>query len=248
MTYVISLTRNNQDALLLLQNRLGYNFVKPELLQLALIHRSYAFEQGGRLDRDNERMEFLGDAVLDLTVGNALFQLYPEMPEGEMTKLRALLVKESHLARMAVEVDLGSALFLGRGEEGSLGRQKSSILSCAYEAVIGAIFLDGGYGAAEQFVTSHFTPHFDPLKEKIHLADAKSRLQELTQEQFSEAPVYVLEKEEGPDHEKIFTVSVQFRGAVLAHGRAMSKKVAEQLAAAEALKRIEGKNLTEIFG
>jgi ribonuclease-3 len=148
-----------------------------------------------------------------------------------------MLVNEGHLAEMANKISLGSYLCLGKGEDSSNGRNKPSILSCTYEAVVGAIFNDGGYGAAAEFVSRHFVPCLDTQKDRMHLTDAKSRLQELTQEKYNEAPVYVLESSEGPDHQKIFTVSVCFRGNVLAYGKAKSKKEAEQMAAADALAR-----------
>jgi len=234
-----SLTVDNSLQLAALEGRLCYSFRQQELLQLALVHRSFAFEQGDRLNKDNERLEFLGDAVLDLAIGSALFSRFPEMPEGEMTRLRAMLVKESYLAGMAARLDLGSCLCLGRGEDASDGRGKPSILASSFEAVLGAIFHDGGYEAACVFVEHHFGPGFDNEKEKLHLADAKSRLQELLQEKYNEAPLYSLEKEEGPDHQKIFSVSVRFRDQVLAQGRARSKKEAEQNAAAAALEKLE---------
>lgn len=233
-----SLVDQNQARLKELEKILGYDFRDPGLLQLALIHRSYSFERDGRRGVDNERLEFLGDAVLDLTVGAALFERYPEMREGELTKLRAMLVNEAHLAEMAEGVSLGGFLYLGRGEDSSNGRSKPSILSCAYEAVVGAIFHDGGYEAATGFVRRHFVPRLDALKGRLHLADAKSSLQELTQERFNEAPDYVLENADGPDHRKVFTVSVRFRGEILARGEATSKKEAEQKAAAAALLKL----------
>ena len=235
MELLSSLIDNNKDQLNELEENLGYSFRDLGLLQLALIHRSFSFEHDGRQDTDNERLEFLGDAVLDLTIGHALFERYAAMREGQLTKLRAMLVNEGHLAEMAEKISLGHYLCLGKGEDASNGRSKPSILSCTYEAVVGAIFHEGGYGAAADFVSRHFVPCLDAQKDKMHLADAKSSLQELTQEKYNEAPVYVLEKAEGPDHRKVFTVSVRFRGQVLAHGKATSKKEAEQQAAAEAL-------------
>ncbi|MEN8136508.1 MAG: ribonuclease III [Thermodesulfobacteriota bacterium] len=236
MELLSSLIDSNKDLLNELEKDLGYGFRDLGLLQLALIHRSFSFEHDGRQDSDNERLEFLGDAVLDLAIGHALFERYTAMREGQLTKLRAMLVNEGHLAEMAEKMSLGRYLCLGRGEDSSSGRSKPSILSCAYEAVVGAIFNDGGYGAAADFVGRHFVPCLlDAQKDKMHLADAKSSLQELTQEKYNEAPVYVIENAEGPDHRKIFTVSVRFRGEVLAYGKATSKKEAEQQAAAEAL-------------
>ncbi len=231
-----SLVHTNQADLVSLEERLCHSFADVSHLQKALIHSSFAFEHGKTLKKDNETLEFLGDAVLDLTVGYALFQHFPDMKEGELTKLRAALVNERHLAHMARKIDLGVCLLLGRGEEVSRGREKSSILACAYEAVVGAIFLDGGYGAATAFVEKHFVPYFAKSQETLLLADAKSSLQERLQEIFSEGPQYVVERDEGPDHDKTFYISVRFREQVLGQGSARSKKEAEQLAAAEAVK------------
>jgi len=232
------LTENNGELLERFEEKLSYRFRDRRLLQLALLHRSFSFEQLRQLPADNERLEFLGDAVLDLVIGHALFVRYPEMREGEMTRLRALLVNESNLAEMAACLGLGGFLCLGKGEESSRGREKPSILSSTYEAVLGAVFLDGGYEGVAAFIDRHFQPGLDEMRRKLQQADAKSRLQEILQDSYSEAPTYVLENTEGPDHQKIFTVSVRFRGLVLARGEALNKKVAEQNAAAEALRRL----------
>jgi len=236
MDALIELTGNNQGNLARLEEKLGYVFRDRRFLQLALLHRSFSFEQVRKLATDNERLEFLGDAVLDLVVGRALFELYPEMREGEMTRLRALLVNESYLAEMATALGLGEFLLLGRGEETTRGRSKPSILSSAYEAVLGALFQDGGYEVAAVFIDQQFLPVLDSQRQRLLQADAKSRLQEILQESYSEAPNYVLESAEGPDHRKTFLVSVCFRGQVLAQGQAFNKKEAEQVAAAEALR------------
>ena len=232
------LTEANREKLERLEAKLGHVFRDRTLLQLALVHRSYAFEQVRQPASDNERLEFLGDAVLGLAVGRALFAGYPQMREGEMTRLRALLVRESHLAEMAAALGLGDFLLLGRGEESSQGRTKPSILASAYEAMLGALFDDGGYEVGAAFVERQFLPELDSQRQKLLQADAKSRLQEVLQEKYSEAPTYLLENAEGPDHRKLFTVSVSFRGQVLACGQAHSKKEAEQAAAAEALQNL----------
>ncbi len=229
-----SLVRENKKKLSEFEQVLEYRFTDLRLLQKALIHSSYAFEQP-QVCKNNETLEFLGDAVLDLTVGYVLFKRYPEMKEGELTKLRAALVNETHLAGMARELELGEYLCLGKGEDASNGRNKSSILSCAYEAVVGAIFEDGGYEVVTDFVETFFIPAIAGKKEELLVADAKSRLQELLQERHNQAPRYKLDKEDGPSHQRSFTVSVQFQGEVLGTGTAKSKKEAEQRAAAAAL-------------
>lgn len=229
-----SLAQRNKLELSLFEQTLGYRFTDLRLLQKALIHASFAFEHSFS-GQNNETLEFLGDAVLDLVVGHALFKHFPAMREGDLTKLRAALVNETHLATMARDVDLGKFLCLGKGEDASNGRNKSSILSCAYEAVVGAVFEDGGYETVKGLVLRFFVPVFDAKREELLIADSKSRLQEALQEQFNEAPSYRLDMEEGPSHQKVFTVSVIFREIVFGAGSASSKKEAEQRAAAAAL-------------
>ncbi|MGB3221435.1 MAG: ribonuclease III [Desulforhopalus sp.] len=229
-----SLVRINKEQLSTLEKTLGYRFTDLRLLQKALIHSSYAFEQaqGGI---DNENLEFIGDAVLDLVVGHVLYHRYLQMREGELTRLRSSLVNEQHLAKMARAINLGSYLSLGKGEDASHGRAKSSILSCAYEAIMGAIFEDGGYQTVREVVERFFLPEIEGKKEELLLADAKSRLQEALQEKYNEAPTYRVDAEEGPSHLKLFTIAVCFREQVLGVGQAGSKKEAEQRAAAVAL-------------
>ncbi len=236
---ILRLLDKNRKQVTELENRLSYKFADPALLLQALIHRSYSFEQGRQLEKDNETLEFLGDAVLDLTVGYVLFKMFPLMKEGDLTRLRSALVKESHLAIMARELDLGSHILLGKGEDASNGRDKPSILSCAFEAVMGAIFLDGGYEAAMAVVDRNVVPWIKQRKETLRNADAKSLLQEMIQEKFNQGPSYVLEKAEGPDHDKLFTVLVCFRKVNMGRGTAKNKKEAEQKAAAAAIKKFE---------
>lgn len=230
-----SLAKQNKQLLSEFENLIGYRFTDLRLLQKALVHSSFAFEQAQDC-KNNETLEFLGDAVLDLVVGYMLFQRYPDMREGELTKFRAALVNETHLAEMARKVELGRFLFLGKGEEASNGRTKSSILSAAYEAVIGAIFEDSGYETVTECIEQFFMPAINEKKEELLIGDAKSRLQERLQEHYNEAPQYRLDGEEGPSHQKRFLVSVIFRGRVLGQGIAGSKKEAEQRAATAALR------------
>ncbi len=239
-TTLEALVQDNEEALRELQDKLGYRFRDVSLLQVALVHSSFAFE---RLDngRHNETQEFLGDAVLDLAVGYILFVRFPEMREGKLTRIRSALVNEAGLARMARDLDLGRYLLLGRGEDASRGREKSSILSCAYEAVVGALFLDGGYDAALDFVRRFFEPLIDRHHDMLQATDAKSGLQEYLQEKYNEGPVYVLDAEEGPAHARIFSVSVHFHDRLLGSGKASSKKEAEQQAARAALENMRQK-------
>jgi len=233
---------NNEDQtnnqLRAFEAQLGYRFSDINLLHKALVHSSYSFEQDQPFE-NNEILEFLGDAVLDLTVGVSLIQNFPEMAEGELTRMRASLVNENHLAGMARAIDLGKYLCLGKGEEASNGRNKPSILACAYEAVVGAVFQDGGYETAAAFADRQFAAVLSGAKEAMLQRDAKSRLQEKIQGMSNETPVYVVEREEGPAHDKRFTVSVRFHGETRGTGTAKSKKEAEQIAAAMALAEIQ---------
>jgi len=235
MTMLDALLIKNKDQLYDFQRHFGYMFKDDAFLQEAFIHSSFAFEQGNDLSKDNENLEFLGDAVLDLAVGHGLFQKYPEMNEGELTQLRSALVKESHLARMAREIGMGDLLLLGRGEDHSGGREKNSILSCVFEALIGAVFVDGGYGAAVSVVERWVAPWYEDRRLGLTRADAKSKLQEMLQALFSEGPTYELQSVIGPDHNRTFNFSVNFRGQLLAEGGAGNKKKAQQNAAAKAI-------------
>ncbi len=233
-TTLQALVQDHEEELAELQQKIDYSFKDIELLQLSMVHSSFAFE---RLDcgRHNETQEFLGDAVLDLTVGSILFSRFPEMREGKLTRIRSALVNETGLAEVARSLDLGKYLLLGRGEDASLGREKSSILSCAFEAMVGAMFLDGGYDVVQAYVDRTFGPMIEERGEQLTTTDAKSGLQERLQEQYNEGPNYVMDAEEGPAHARIFTVSVFFHERLLGSGRASNKKEAEQQAARAAL-------------
>lgn len=237
-TTIETLVKESTEKLEELQSRIGYHFKDVRFLQRALVHSSFAFEQMKQA-RHNETQEFLGDAVLDLTVGYILFTRFPDMREGDLTKIRAVLVNETGLADMARTINLGEYLLLGHGEDSSNGREKPSILSCAYEALAGGIFLDGGYDDALSFVRKWFEPLIDKRRKTLEMADTKSALQERLQERFGAGPEYVLENEDGPAHARIFTVSVHFDGKLLGRGMATSKKEAEQKAAREALENLE---------
>ncbi len=240
-TTIEALIQDHDQDLEELQKKIGYRFSNIKLLQISLIHSSFAFE---RLDcgRHNETQEFLGDAVLDLTVGHLLFVRFPEMREGKLTRIRSALVNENGLSEMARLFNLGKYLLLGKGEDASNGREKPSILSCAFEAMVGAMFLDGGYGVVEAFVQRTFGPLVETKGHALTSTDAKSGLQERLQEKFNEGPSYVLDAEDGPAHAREFTVSVQFRDVTLGSGHASNKKEAEQQAARAALAYLD-KNL-----
>ena len=218
-----------------LQNRLDYNFLDLSLLAKSLCHRSFSAESPDQDLQDNETLEFLGDAVLDLIISSLLIKTYPLMNEGELSKLRAALVNETHLAFMAKRLELQECIFLGKGEIKNEGNKKSSILSSTYEAVVGALFLDCGYDRVFTLIEPHFIKLIDPVRLSMRQADAKSLLQELTQQKHNETPTYTLEKAAGPDHDKTFTVSVSFLGEVLSTATGKSKKAAEQRAAEKAI-------------
>lgn len=234
MKSIEELISENREKLHDFEVLLGYKFADITLLQKALIHSSFAFEQLQE-GQNNETLEFLGDAVLDLAVSDILFKMYPGIREGDLTKIRARLVKEDTLAEMAKIFKMGDFLELGKGEEISHGRKKHSILSSAFEAVLAAIYLDRGYEDALHFIRSHFTQLLPAKKEGMVLEDAKSDLQEKLQEEFNQAPTYHLDAEDGPAHAKKFTVSARFMDEVLGVGSGSSKKVAEQRAAEAAL-------------
>ena len=215
---------------------LGYRFVDPSLLRDALTHRSFANEKPDLAPRDNERLEFLGDAVVGLAAASLLFEEFPEAPEGELTRRRADLVCERALAHIARELCLGPALRLGKGEDRSGGRDKPRLLASTFEACIGAVFLDGGSDAAFALARRLF-------RDRLHASspgerDFKSRLQELLQSRGESVPVYALLGTEGPDHELLFEVAILLGDEELARGQGRSKLEAEQEAASHAVQRL----------
>lgn len=226
------------DECLILEERLDYRFRDPGHLQEALQHASYVNEHPGRGLRDNERLEFLGDAVLTLVVSHALMERYPEMSEGELSRTRAVLVNEANLAALARRIQLGAHLRLGRGELQTRGREKSSILSDAFEALVAAIYRDGGFEAAYRTITGRFAFIFEGLGQPGAEADYKTRLQELLQNRRQKVPVYRIVGETGPDHDKTFQVELTMDGFTT-HGTGKSKKMAEQEAARSALQRLQ---------
>ena len=207
---------------------IGYQFNNNTLLFTALTHSSFANENKGEVPF-NERLEFLGDSVLQLISGEKMYRENPKMPEGDMSKHRAALVCEDALASYAKEIRLGDYLNLGRGEEQSGGRERPSILADAFEALIGAIYLDGGLAPAKKFVLKFLD------KAHLNLKDYKTLLQEIIQQTPGEKVVYVLAGESGPDHNKSFEVEVHLNSNVIGRGKGRSKKRAEQAAAKEAL-------------
>ena len=221
------------EAADLLQQRLGHEFVRRDLLELALVHRS-----SGAAGKNNEKLEFLGDAVLDLAVSDLLMERDAGANEGDLSKRRAALVNARVLAAKAADLDLGSLLRLGRGEEKSGGRKTASILAAAYEAVIGAIFVDAGYGAARAIVATHFRTELERGEGPTPI-DHKSRLQEVTQRLVHETPRDSLVQAKGPDHDRAFVAEMTFAGKCYGRGEGKSKKEAEQEAARQALAALD---------
>ncbi|MBO4627883.1 MAG: ribonuclease III [Lachnospiraceae bacterium] len=227
----------NEETLRLIEEKIGYRFGDLSLLVLALTHSSYAHESG-RTKRGtvcNERLEFLGDAVLELMTSEYLYEHHGEMAEGRLSKLRASIVCEPSLAICARDIGLGEYLRLGRGEEMTGGRERDSILSDAFEAVIGAIYLDGGAEPAREFVGRFVLSN---LRNDQLFVDAKTVLQELCQQRFKSEPVYTLVKEEGPAHAKEFTMSCTVGDEFVETATGRSKKSAEQICAQQMLKRL----------
>ena len=217
-----------------LEEKIGYRFKNADLLKRAMCHSSYANERHmGRL-QCNERLEFLGDAVLELATSEFLYERYPQMPEGDATKTRASIVCEQTLAFCAANISLGNYILLGKGEESSGGRERPSITSDACEALIGAIYLDGGFTSAKEFIQRFI---LNDLEHKKLFFDSKTILQERIQAQHEEKLHYELIREEGPDHQKLFVVQAMLGGKVIGEGSGRTKKAAEQAAAYHALTR-----------
>jgi len=218
-----------------LEEKLGYSFQDRSLLEHALTHSSYANESRGRCT-SNERLEFLGDSVLGMVVADHLYRTCPDMPEGELTRTRAALVCEESLVEVAEELGLGDYLRLGRGEELGGGRHRSSIRADAVEAVLAAVYLDGGIGSARKIIHRYILSRSQ--KSGGH-RDYKTALQELIQRESGQVLTYCLTGEEGPDHAKVFWVDVCLNGETVGSGKGHSKKEAEQMAAKAAIERME---------
>ena len=222
-----------------LEAAIGYRFQNISLLQNALTHSSYANERWHNSLLSNERLEFLGDSILGMSVAKYLYQTFPDRPEGELTRMRADMVCEQTLAKVAAKIELGRHLLLGNGEEQGGGRTRNSILADAVESVIAATYLDGGMEAAQQFIEKFVLVEV-PVK-RLHNADYKTALQELVQQKKNQQLSYALVGETGPDHDKKFDVVVKLNGNVVGSGSGSSKKRAEQDAARAALEQLSGK-------
>lgn len=222
-----------------LEKSIAYGFQNPHLLEEALRHRSFVNEQPQTEGRDNERFEFLGDAVLNLVVSHVLMQTYPDMTEGDLSRARAHLVNETYLAQVARTLKLGPCIQLGHGEALTGGHDKPSILSDTLEAVLAAVYLDGGFQAAFDVIGTRLAFRFDTVGTPAAITDYKSRLQEHAQNQGTSVPAYRVVDESGPDHNKTFVVELTLK-QLKTIGTGRNKRTAEQQAAREALKRLTG--------
>lgn len=227
--------RSRLSELKKFERRIKYPFKKKQLLAQALIHRSYAYEHTGESICDNERLEFLGDAVLSVAISDCVFRRFPDFLEGEMTRIRSSLVSRSTLEELARRLGLGEVMLFGKGEAASGGAEQSRNLAGAYEAVIGAIFLDGGFKKADSFIKSQFKAELKKISEGGARKDYKSVLQEYTSKVYKATPKYAVVSEEGPDHQKRFVVAVSFGGIARGRGEGKNKKSAQQGAAYNAL-------------
>ena len=219
-----------------LEKKIKIEFSDRKLLDTAFVHKSYVNEHREIKGEHNERLEFLGDAVLELVVTEFLYKNYPSKGEGILTNWRSALVKGKHLAEISEKLDLGVYLYLSRGEERSGGRKKNYILANTLEALIGAIYLDKGYGAAHDFINDSILKQLSYILEQGLHIDAKSRFQEISQDLLGVTPEYRMMKDEGPDHDKLFVMGAYIGEELIAEGDGSSKQKAEQEAAAQALK------------
>ncbi len=222
-----------------IERALNLTFSNKSLLQRALTHRSYLNENADYPFEDNERLEFLGDAILDFVTGEYLYHRFPEMPEGRLTNLRSALVRTERLAEFAGQLDLGKFIFLSRGEDENGGRIREAVLCDAFEALIGAFYLDSGLDAARQFIHQIIEPALQIILARNAERDPKSLLQELSQSYYQITPTYRTVREDGPDHFKEFTVEAVVGDKVYGRGIGFSKQIAAQAAAEEALQNLQ---------
>ena len=232
----MKLTNYEYDAFVKLQERIGYQFKNPDLLYEALTHSSYAHEYKATPSiACNERLEFLGDSVLSLITSNHIYQKFPKEAEGSLSRLRAFVVRDTALADYARSLEMGQALLLGHGEDTPEGRDKKSTLENAFEALVAAIFLDGGYDEAEKFVLPFIRDKVEAALSKGETRDYKTILQQIIQQGHGDRLEYILISESGPDHNKTYEMEARLNRNVIGRGMGHSKKQAEQSAAADAL-------------
>ena len=222
-----------------IQKNIGLDFQNPELLEIALTHRSYLNEHQGAKIQNNERQEYLGDAVLELIISDYIFRKYPDKAEGELTSIRSAVVRTESLAEESRKLGIGEHLQMSKGEKDSGGKDKDYLLANAYEAVLGAIYLDSGMESCIQFVTRTLVPKIDNIVENNLFIDPKTQAQEIIQSRYKTTPTYEIVKEEGPDHDKKFTVALLINKKEKAQGQGTSKQKAEESAALAAIEIIE---------
>lgn len=224
-----------EDIVTALQAKVHFAWRNPELLRLALVHSSFTYENRGREEQNNERLEFLGDAVLELIISDYYYNNFPNKTEGELTKMRALTVCEPSLAAVARRLELGRFMFMGRGEERSGGRERPALLADAFEALLGAVYLDAGFEEARRVALQQLADIIDEVKAGQTVRDFKTDLQEMLQRKSVDPIQYCIINEDGPDHDKTFTAAVNYQGRRMGWGSGRTKKEAEQQAAKMAL-------------
>ena len=229
-----------------LEKSLDYTFRKKSLLKEALTHKSFAHEQQKKRILFNERMEFLGDAVLELIVSEYLYSTFSDHTEADLSRMKAYVVQESSLADAAASLGLGMYLHLGKGEELTGGRKKPSLLANAFEAILAAVYIDGGYKKARDFVLSQLVTKMDEFDADNFIFDFKTKLQEISQARFSVLPKYVIHKEEGPEHRKTFEVKVYIEDTFIGSGKGKTKKAAAQKAAEAGINKIGNDNEADV--
>lgn len=234
--------KNDLERINQLESSIGYVFKDKSKAFQAITHSSYAYEHRHEGLSSNERLEFLGDSVLNFLITNKLFKEVSDMPEGEMSKLRASVVSEASLSQCAKELNVGEALLLGKGEEIMGGRKRPSILADAMEAIIGSIYLDGGLEAADEFVSRFLKENYEKAINGTLFCDYKTKLQEEVQKRSNFNIKYSIIAENGPDHDKVFTAAVYVNGEQMGQGTGKTKKEAEQKAAGDALNRLKAED------
>jgi ribonuclease III len=220
------------------ESKIGLKFKDKELLKRSLTHRSFLNENKDEELKNNERLEFLGDAVLELVISEYLFNTYPERAEGDLTSFRAAVVKTDSLAKISKQLGIGEFLLMSKGEEMTGGREKDYLLANTFEAIIGALYLDQGYEPVKEFLIKHLVPQISTIVKYRLDIDSKTKLQETTQTKFKTTPVYKVIKEKGPDHDKVFTVAVMIKGKIYGEGEGITKQKAEDAAAGQALRKL----------
>lgn len=239
----MKISSQNIKCISQLEDKIKYNFKDEEVIATAITHSSYANERKTKNLNYNERIEFLGDSVLSLVISEYLYKMNPNLPEGELTVTRAKIVCENSLSKCAIDIGLGNYLLLGKGEELSGGRNKASILSDAFEALIGAIYIDGGFETARGFILKYMKKIIESCVEGKLFYDFKTQLQELVQQNGEQHILYNVIDETGPDHNKTFITEVRINNSITGQGKGRSKKESEQNAAKDALGKFNSKGV-----